>query len=163
MIIISVFTWAICLYCYKVLFDDYPLTEGAIVFWVAFFATRLIQAAFKHRDRFQWLREWPERRIAGWGFCGARTENEGYFYVEWTLRQIVWRIPRTSCTRAMDGGMGLGPARAWFYIVGDVSPQKSCFGIYFQPPFTSRWPGSRMKWWGRFNINYWPQNNVVMP
>lgn len=116
-------------------------------------------AAFKQRERFGFMRKWPDNDINGWAFFGDRCNNDGFIYFDWHLKQICWRIPRTNCTRAMRGGIGLGPTRAWFNIEAD-QPNCSCFSFHVMFPFSNWWDGPpRWNYPGRISIGHYPQNN----
>lgn len=132
-----------------------------VVLWLGLNPLRIfIQTAFKQRDRFGFMRQWPKNTICGWGFFGERANNDGYIYFDWHLKQIIWRKPRTYWTRAMRGGIGLRPARMWFNIEADRAFNYSCFSFHIRFPFSSGW--DRPLCWtypGRVSIDFWPQNN----
>lgn len=128
----------------------------AVSWLIACFPLHWLFVAFKQRDRFGFMRQWPENTIIGWGFGGERGNNDGYIYFDWQLKQIIWRKPRTYYTRAMRGGAGLGPGRVWFNIEADHG-NRSCFTIHTGSRRSVIGRGKSL--WPHFSINHYPQNN----
>lgn len=67
---------------------------------------------------WEFVREWPTRKIGGFGLplgCG----DQSYLIFDWSLRQITFNIRSTELTRAVHGGIALGPARAWLAVKSD--------------------------------------------
>lgn len=97
-------------------------------------------------------------RITG---IGVYSSHDNGISIDWRLRQIIWNIRETKYTRAMEGGIGLAPARTWFMVTGD-KPATACLQIHItfpgacfdaEPFWLTDYP------LGSFKFSAYPQNN----
>jgi hypothetical protein len=107
------------------------------------------------------VRDYYSKRIQGFGLLGCEALDDGVLIFDWWLRQISWQIPLTRYTRAIRGGIGLEPARAWLNVRADRGRNYSCFSVHIIFPFARGPFASHCFPFGRIRINHYPQNNVA--